>query len=227
VGAQLAPVRLDQELVGVLVPGARRVEQRALAGGRSRGRRGRAHLHMSTVDRTPARNSSARDEFPRASRSNKAEPPWPALVPSSISSSTPETSTARARFYAEVCGWRPERITAPARGSYLALDMGCRRFGGGIVECATERPSWLPYVEVPEVGAATERAHELGAAVLLAPREGPAGWRSVVESPAGGEIAFWQQKLSLPAHAGSVVVVGSINADLVVTVDRLPAAARP
>jgi predicted enzyme related to lactoylglutathione lyase len=53
---------------------------------------------------------------------------------------------------------------------------------------------WLPYVEVPEVHAATERAHDLGAAVLLAPREGPAGWRSVVESPAGGEIAFWQQK---------------------------------
>ena len=98
---------------------------------------------------------------------------------------------ARARaFYAEVCGWRPERITtAGAAGSYLALDMGSRRFGGGIVECATERPVWLP-----EVHAATERAHDLGAAVLLGPREGPAVWRSVVESPAGGEIAFWQQK---------------------------------
>jgi hypothetical protein len=30
--------------------------------------------------------------------------------------------------------------------------------------------------------------------VLLAPREGPAGWRSVVRTPAGGEIAFWQPK---------------------------------
>ncbi len=107
---------------------------------------------------------------------------------------TGDLDRARA-FYAEVCGWHPERITAAgAAGSYLALDMGCRRFGGGIVECATERAVWLPYVEVPEVRAATERAHELGAAVLLAPREGPAGWRSVVESPAGGEIAFWQQK---------------------------------
>jgi len=107
---------------------------------------------------------------------------------------TGDLDRARA-FYADVCGWRPEQITAAgAKGSYLALDMGQRRFGGGIVECATERPVWLPYVEVPEVRAATERALELGAAVLLEPREGPAGWRSVVATPAAGEIAFWQQK---------------------------------
>ena len=96
-------------------------------------------------------------------------------------------------FYAELCGWNPERITDP-HGSYLALDLGRKELGGGIVGGHPNRPVWLPYVEVPEVRAATERAHELGAAVLLAPREGPAGWRSVVESPAGGEIAFWQQK---------------------------------
>jgi predicted enzyme related to lactoylglutathione lyase len=43
----------------------------------------------------------------------------------------------------------------------------------------------------------TERARELGAAVLLEPREGPAGWRSVVAAPASGELAFWQPKRSL------------------------------
>ena len=37
-------------------------------------------------------------------------------------------------------------------------------------------------------------ARELGAAVLLEPREGPAGWRSVVSAPASGEIALWQPK---------------------------------
>jgi hypothetical protein len=30
--------------------------------------------------------------------------------------------------------------------------------------------------------------------VLLEPREGPAGWRSVVSAPQAGEIAFWQPK---------------------------------
>src|SRR5438045_2529151 len=95
-------------------------------------------------------------------------------------------------YYAGLCGWRPERIAA-GRNSYLALDWGAR-LGGGIVECETTRPQWLPYVEVPDVGAVTERARELGAAVLLEPREGPAGWRSVVVAPACGEIAFWQPK---------------------------------
>jgi hypothetical protein len=95
-------------------------------------------------------------------------------------------------FYSQLCGWRPERIDAEC-GSYLALELG-RWLGGGIVECETRRPLWLPYVEVAEVGEVTERARDLGATVLLEPREGPAGWRSVVAAPAGGEVAFWQPK---------------------------------
>jgi predicted enzyme related to lactoylglutathione lyase len=95
-------------------------------------------------------------------------------------------------FYRQLCGWRAERIEAGG-GSYLALEMG-GRFGGGIVECNINRPLWLPYVEVVEIGAVTEEARRLGAAVLLEPREGPAGWRSVVAAPDGGEIAFWQPK---------------------------------
>ena len=95
-------------------------------------------------------------------------------------------------FYAALCGWQPERIETRA-GSYDALELG-RGIGGGIVEARTARPVWLPYVEVGRCARATERARALGAAVLLEPREGPAGWRSVVASPSGGEIAFWQQK---------------------------------
>lgn len=95
-------------------------------------------------------------------------------------------------LYAELCGWRPERIEA-ACGSYLALELG-RELGGGMVECATDRALWLPYVEVAEIGAATDRARLLGASVLLEPREGPEGWRSVIATSAGGEIAFWQPK---------------------------------
>ena len=68
--------------------------------------------------------------------------------------------------------------------------------GGGIVECGTERSLWLPYVSVPEIARVTERAEQLGASVLLEPREGPAGWRSVVAAPDAGEVAFWQSKTS-------------------------------
>jgi uncharacterized protein len=95
-------------------------------------------------------------------------------------------------FYARLFGWRPERIHAGA-GSYLALGMG-DRVGGGVVECAAEQPLWLPYVQVPDVTRTTERAQGLGGEVLLAPREGPEGWRSVVSTPDGGEVAFWQSK---------------------------------
>ena len=68
--------------------------------------------------------------------------------------------------------------------TYLALEMG-NGLGGGVVECETPRPLWLPYVEVADISAATQRARELGAAILLEPREGPAGWRSVVAAPGG------------------------------------------
>jgi uncharacterized protein len=53
---------------------------------------------------------------------------------------------------------------------------------------------WLPYVEVGEVAEATERARRVGARVLLEPREGPTGWRAVVATAAGGEVALWQPK---------------------------------
>jgi predicted enzyme related to lactoylglutathione lyase len=95
-------------------------------------------------------------------------------------------------LYSLLCGWRSEPIET-AGGVYRALGFG-NGLGGGVVECETERPLWLPYVEVPEIGAATRRARRLGADVLLDPREGPVGWRSVVAVPAGAEIALWQPK---------------------------------
>jgi uncharacterized protein len=95
-------------------------------------------------------------------------------------------------LYAELCGWHPEWIETRA-GSYLSMELG-DGFGGGIVECGVRRPGWLPYVEVSAIAEATGRARKLGASVLLEPREGPAGWRSVVATPHGGELAFWQPK---------------------------------
>lgn len=103
---------------------------------------------------------------------------------------TPGLAAARG-FYSSLFGWRGERV-ATEHGDYLALDLG--DIDGGIVECGTERPLWLPYVEVERIAQATDRAQMLGAEVLLEPREGPAGWRSVVVTVAGGEVALWQRK---------------------------------
>jgi predicted enzyme related to lactoylglutathione lyase len=108
---------------------------------------------------------------------------------------TGDLPQARA-LYAELCGWRPEWIETRA-GSYLSVELS-DGLGGGIVECGIRQPHWLPYVEVLQVDEATERARRLGASVLLGPREGPAGWRSVVTTPSGGELAFWQPKARRP-----------------------------
>jgi uncharacterized protein len=105
---------------------------------------------------------------------------------------TADASRALA-FYAQLCGWRPEQVHA-GNSTYTALELGGGDVGGGVVECGAERSLWLPYVAVDDVAGATERARELGASVLLEPREGPAGRRSVITTPASGDLALWEPK---------------------------------
>lgn len=100
-------------------------------------------------------------------------------------------------FYERLVGWRASPVEAAGAGSYLGLELG-GSLGGGVVECGTARALWLPYVEVPEIHSLTERARALGASVLLEPREGPAGWRSVISEPAGAQLALWQPKPRRP-----------------------------
>lgn len=95
-------------------------------------------------------------------------------------------------FYTRLCGW-PARMIHLGSQSYLALGLG-GGIDGGVVECDITHPRWLPYVEVADVYATTELSQALGASVLIEPREGPAGWRSVIAAPAGGEIGLWQPK---------------------------------
>jgi predicted enzyme related to lactoylglutathione lyase len=104
---------------------------------------------------------------------------------------TPNLARACA-FYRGLLGWQPQPLRV-AGATYQSWDLGAD-LGGGVVECGTERALWLPYVEVGSVAAATKEALALGGSVMLAPREGPAGWRGVVSTPAGGEIALWQTK---------------------------------
>jgi predicted enzyme related to lactoylglutathione lyase len=95
--------------------------------------------------------------------------------------------------YAQMCSWDSEQLRTDS-GDYTALALG-GRVAGGIVQCPVRRAMWLPYVRVHEIRAAIARAVALGAEVLLGPREGPAGWRAVVSTAAGGEVAFWQPKV--------------------------------
>jgi uncharacterized protein len=96
-------------------------------------------------------------------------------------------------FYMRLFGWRAQTVEVNDGGAYHALDPG-DGIGAGIVEGATARSLWLPYVEVPDIAEATARARELGACVPVNAREGPAGWRSVVATRDGAQIALWQSK---------------------------------
>src|SRR5215472_15466940 len=69
----------------------------------------------------------------------------------------------------QLLGWRSAEV-GPAGGGYLALSVG-------------------------DGERATEHASALGASVLLSPREGPAGWRSIVTTPASGDLALWQPRV--------------------------------
>ncbi len=95
-------------------------------------------------------------------------------------------------FYVWLFGWHAETVHV---GSATYLTLSTRsEIDVGVVEADSALPSWLPYVEVADIHETTERARLLGAAVSLEPREGPAGWRSVLAPPAGAEIGLWQPK---------------------------------
>ena len=125
----------------------------------------------------------------RASECEHDRPP----IRSSTSSCTPATCRARARSTRELLRLAPGADRQPgaaptSRSSSAAASAAASSSAapGARCGCPTSRST--------EIDEATERARRLGASVLLEPREGPAGWRSVVATPAGGEIAFWQPK---------------------------------
>jgi uncharacterized protein len=95
-------------------------------------------------------------------------------------------------FYTRLFDWQPQQVRTTF-GNYTALALG-GPIDGGVVEHAADCAYWLPYVEVADIAAVTEAARRLGASVLLSPREGPAGWRSVLSAPAAGMFALWQPK---------------------------------
>ena len=94
-------------------------------------------------------------------------------------------------FCAKLLCWRQE-LTGAGSGSCLALGLGGG--GGGIAGCGTVRPLWLPCVQFGQIEEPAERARQLGASVLLAPQEGPSGWRSVISAPQCGQLAIWPPK---------------------------------
>ena len=80
-------------------------------------------------------------------------------------------------FYTRLLEWRVEAVRH--RGaSYQLLDLG-ERLEGGVVEHEGGDALWVPYARVGRWPARLSARWSWVRASVLAPREGPAGWRSV------------------------------------------------
>jgi hypothetical protein len=104
-----------------------------------------------------------------------------------------DRAPAAGAFYEALLGWRAECVRVGS-ASYLTLGSG-GPIGAGVVDCDAARPLWLPYVAVDGLEEMTTRARAMGATVLLGPREGQAGRRTVLGTPCGAQIALWEPRV--------------------------------
>jgi uncharacterized protein len=91
-------------------------------------------------------------------------------------------------FYEKLLGWTP--TDGPGGLTMFAGEKG--PFAGLGAKDGDE-VGWLPYVQVDDVDAATNRAVTLGAALVKKKTRGPAGEFSVVRDPGGAALALWQK----------------------------------
>ncbi len=107
------------------------------------------------------------------------------------------TDVAKAKaFYGKLFSWKLEDTDMGGGTTYTMLkpDQGP---GGGIMKHPVPgAPSaWLAYVEVDDVGAATQKVKALGGTVLKDVTEVPGyGWFSVIADPTGAALGLWKAK---------------------------------
>jgi predicted enzyme related to lactoylglutathione lyase len=104
---------------------------------------------------------------------------------------------ARAKeFYSKLFSWKLQDMPMPGGGSYTMIDVGGGTGGGMMVNQAPGTPPhWMSYVGVDDINAATRKAKDLGAKVVVDVMEvGQYGIMSVITDPTGATLALWQPK---------------------------------
>jgi uncharacterized protein len=91
-------------------------------------------------------------------------------------------------FYGELLGWKSSE--GPGGMTMLAVE---KEPFAGTGEKYGDASGWIPFVQVDDVDAATQKAVTLGATIVKARARGPAGEFSVVRDPSGAAIALWQK----------------------------------
>jgi len=96
-------------------------------------------------------------------------------------------------FYSNLFDWKLEDVPA---GDYTMIQVGEGTGGGLMKQPVPGAPStWLAYVNVEDIEAATKKARTLGGTVAKDVTEIPGyGWFSIVVDPTGAALGLWKSK---------------------------------
>jgi predicted enzyme related to lactoylglutathione lyase len=109
--------------------------------------------------------------------------------------STTDLGKARA-FYGKLFDWKLEDVPMGPSDTYTMIGVGEGTGGGMMKHPMPGAPStWLAYVLVDDVRAATDKARALGATIAKDVTEVPgAGWFSIIVDPTGATLGLWKSR---------------------------------
>jgi len=98
-------------------------------------------------------------------------------------------------FYGKLFDWKLEDAPMPG-GTYTMIGVGEGTGGGMMKQMIPGAPSsWLAYVGVDDIEAATKKAKSLGATIMKDVTEVPGfGWLSIIVDPTGAMLGLWKPK---------------------------------
>ncbi len=107
------------------------------------------------------------------------------------------TDPAKAKaFYGKLFDWKLEDVPMGPGGTYTMINVG-EGTGGGLMKhpMAGAPSTWLAYVLVDDIRAATDKAKTLGATIAKDVTEVPGtGWFSLIVDPTGATLGLWKGK---------------------------------
>jgi len=108
---------------------------------------------------------------------------------------TTDVSKAKS-FYGKLFDWELEDVSMGPSGTYTMIKVGEGTGGGMLKHPMPGAPStWLAYVLVDDIAAATQKAKSLGATVVKDVTEVMgAGWLSIIMDPTGAVLGLWKPK---------------------------------
>ena len=98
-------------------------------------------------------------------------------------------------FYGKLFDWQLEDMPMES-GTYTLIKPGNGTGGGMMKHPMPGAPSmWLPYVQVDDIKASTEKAKSLGANIIIDSHDIPnVGSFSIFIDPTGATLALWKPK---------------------------------